>query len=632
MCGIAGVYSLTDRPPDPEWGALLVRALRHRGPDGEGVYCDHRALLVHTRLAIIDLTERGRQPMGSHDGRRILTLNGEIYNHEDIRKELEAEGVHFRSRSDTEVLLELLSRRGRDAFEPLLGMFAFALYDRETGDLLLARDRLGKRPLLYVRTPEYLAFASEAAALLRLPFVRARLDRAALVDYERYRYVPTPRTLVEGMWKLPPASTLEINARSGAGGSDGRIRSYWTPPSADGLRDSPPPDGAFYRRLDELFLDATRIRTVSDVPIGIFLSGGVDSNATLAALHRIGHRPIRAFTVGFPGQADERALARLGARRYADDHVEIEISPDAANLVPTMLRTIGEPIGDSAIVTTYLIAQEASRHVKVALNGDGGDELFGGYARYKMARRIDIAAGLPFGRTLGRMYYSQRPHLQPVFEALASRDAALAARRLASHLTLEAESGVLAPKVLGAGAARAAVRAALPEAARAPARRPTAFSAALFDWDTNVYLPDDLMVKVDLASMAHALENRSPFLDHRLFELVGSLPVSQRTSPWRAKPLLRRLVRDHVPAPVLRAKKSGFQLPLHTWLRGPLEAWLDDLVGDPQATGSLYRMGALRRELGRFRAGDAGALSGAWFWSAAVLELWAREFSITIPG
>ncbi|HEY6573032.1 MAG TPA: asparagine synthase (glutamine-hydrolyzing), partial [Candidatus Eisenbacteria bacterium] len=437
MCGIAGVYALTERPPDPAWGTLLARALRHRGPDGQGVYHDDRVVLAHTRLAIIDLSDAGRQPMASADGRRQLIVNGEIYNHADIRPSLEAAGAAFRSRSDTEVLLELLSRHGVAGLERAHGMFAFAFYDREEGTLLLGRDRLGKKPLLWTRTPEFVAFASEAAALLALPFVRAALDPASLRAYLRYLYVPAPATLLEGIAKLPPASHLRL--APAARGGVGKAERYWSPPAPD--RDARP-DEAWRRELDARLEEATRLRTVSDVPIGLFLSGGIDSNVILERLHHAGHRPIRAYTVGFEGLPDERAIAAEGAARYADTHTILPVRADVAAEIPAIVRHFGEPLGDSAIVTTYLVAREAAKHVKVILNGDGGDELFGGYARYPFARRADMARALPGGGALLRAIYRGRPELAPIWPALDRGDAAAAARSLSSVLP-EAEERAL---------------------------------------------------------------------------------------------------------------------------------------------------------------------------------------------
>ena len=613
MCGIAGVYALTERPPDPAWGTLLARALRHRGPDGSGVYHDDRVVLAHTRLAIIDLSDAGRQPMASADGQRQLTVNGEIYNHAEIRPSLEAEGARFRSRSDTEVLLELLARHGAAGLERVRGMFAFAYYDRGEGTHLLARDRLGKKPLLSVRTPEFVAFASEAAALLSLPFVHAALDREALRPYLHYLYVPAPATLLEGIQKLPPASLLQLSPA--AAGGVGCVKPYWALPDVD---PDARPDATWRRTLDERLEEATRLRTVSDVPIGLFLSGGIDSNVVLERLHHAGHRPIQAFTVGFEGLADERAVAAEGAGRYADAHTLLPVRADVASELPAILRHFGEPLGDSAVVTTYLVAREAAKHVKVILNGDGGDELFGGYARYPFARRADIARSLPGGGALLHALYKGRHRLDPVWPALDRRDFGAAARSLSSVLPPSDE--------------RALLRAPLAEGANAIATRAgTGLAAAVAAWDAGAYLPDDLLVKVDVASMAHALENRSPFLDHRLWEHVAALPPARRFHWRRTKPLLRDYARGRIPAAVLRAPKQGFQLPLEAWLRGPLRGWSEALLRDPQATGTLYREGATSRLLDAFHAGSADVMAPHRIWSLAVLELWAREFHVAMP-
>lgn len=617
MCGIAGVYALGDRPPDPAWGKLLADCLAHRGPDGEGLYADSRVVLAHRRLAIIDVSEGGRQPMHSGDGRHVIVVNGEIYNYAELRAVLEAEGVRFRASSDTEVLVEALARRGLDALADARGMFAFALYDRATGDLHLARDRIGKKPLFWVRTPEYLAFASEAQALLRLPFVRARLDRSAVRDYVRFLYVPSPRTLVEGMRKLEPASWLRV--RGSQPSAPPEIHRYWSPPPPDPAQRA---DAEWFRVLDERMLDATRLRTVSDVPIGLFLSGGVDSNVVLADLRRVGHSPIRAFTVGFRGLADELPLAREGARRYADDHVELVLEPDLAHEIPAIVRHFGEPIGDSGIITSALIAREAAKHVKVILNGDGGDELFGGYARYPFAARADRLSRWPGGRLAFEAYYGRRPEMRPILAALRAHDAGEAARALGSVVTPRDAEALL----------RDDVPAAPSTAPDLPGFAGESLAAALFAWDAGVYLPDDLMIKADTAAMAFGLENRSPLLDHRLLEHVARLPAARRVHPTITKPLLKRAARDRVPAAVLAAPKQGFPLPLAEWLHGPLGRWMDDLLLDPQATGSLFRAGALEREVRDFHARRNDVNAPLRLWGLAVLESWARTFAIEVES
>ena len=610
MCGIAGVYSLTGRPPDPAWGPLLVAALRHRGPDGDGVYADQRVVLAHTRLAIIDRGPGGHQPMRSADDRQVIVQNGEVYNYTELRAELERNGAGFRTASDTEVLVELLAREDVGGLARVRGMFAFARYDRETGDLLLARDRLGKKPVVWVRTPEYFAWASEVRALLSLPFVPKRLDRAALPHYVELLYVPSPFTLIEGVRKLEPASYLRLAGDERRTLSGGR---YWRPPPPDpGQR----ADRAWFAAFDREFLESTRLRTVSDVPIGVFLSGGVDSNAVLECLHRVGHRPIRTFTVGFHGLPDERPIAREAARTHSDHHTELVLEPDLASEIPPILRHFGEPLGDSAVITNALIARAAAAHVKVVLNGDGGDELFGGYLRYPFSRRADLLSRVPGATAMLAGGLSRRPRLAAVFEALAHRRPDLAARALASVMTPHEREALLAP---GHDEHHPL----------APARDVDGgLLGAIFAWDREVYLPDDLLVKVDVASMAFGLENRSPFLDYRLFELVSRLPPARRAALFATKPLLRRLVHGRIPSAALAAPKRGFSLPLEHWLRGPLRGWLDGLLADPQAIAPCLRQGATRRMLSRFHDGADDGMAPLRLWSLAALEFWAREFSV----
>jgi len=616
MCGIAGIYALTERPPDPAWGALLTRALGHRGPDGSGLFHDDRVLLAHTRLAIIDLSEGGRQPMASPDRRHQIVLNGEIYNHAELRSGCERDGVLFRSRSDTEVLLQLLARDGPAGLARVRGMFAFALYDARERSLLLGRDRLGKKPLLWARGPEFVAFASEAAALLALPFVRASLDPGALRAYLRYLYVPAPASLLAGVAKLPPASLLRLAPV--LPGGVGHPERWWTPPAPHPDQRA---DKAWEAELDTRLESATRLRTVSDVPIGLFLSGGIDSNVVLERLRHVGHRPLHAFTVGFEGLPDERAVAAQGAARYADEHSILSIRSDVAHEVPEMLRHFGEPLGDSAIVTTYLVAREAAKHVKVILNGDGGDELFGGYARYPFARRVDLARGWPGGAAMLRRLYGGRPELAEVWPSLDAGDFAAAARALSALLPAAGARALLQERFTSDSGV----------ADLGPDTGDRDLASAVAAWDAAAYLPDDLLVKVDLASMAHALENRSPFLDHRLWEHVASLPPARRFHWRRTKPLLRRYARGRIPEAALRAPKQGFQLPLDAWLRGPLRPWVDGLLRAPEATARLYRPGATAALLDSFHAGRADRLAPYRIWSLAVLELWAREFRVAIP-
>jgi asparagine synthase (glutamine-hydrolysing) len=616
MCGIAGVLALTDRPPDPAWGPLLLGALRHRGPDGQALFAEGRILLAHARLAIIDLGAGGDQPMHSADGRHVIVQNGEIYNYRELAPKLAERGVAMRTHSDTEVLLESVTRDGPAAFEPLRGMWAFALWDREREKLLLSRDRLGKKPLLIARTPEYVAFASEAAALLHLPFVRARLDRRSVADWLRLLYVPSPDTLLEGVKRLPPASWLELSPES----PDGHPVRYWTPPPPDPARRA---DAAWFDAFDRQLVEAARLRTVSDVPIGVFLSGGLDSNLVLEALRRSGQSPIRTFTLGFEGEDDERPLARLGADRYADQHTELVLSQDLAPEIEAVLAHFGDPLGDSAVVTAALLARAARPHVKVIVNGDGGDELFGGYPRYRFAARADLAARWPAGLVGLDAMVRGRPTAEESIESLRASDPARAARALGSVFAEAELERVLAPRYFDG-------RDFTPPAW--PGSRGPGLVDAMFAWDSGVYLPDDLLVKIDVASMAHGLENRSPLLDHKLFEHVARIPPARRADLRRTKPLLRHYAANRLPAPLLSAPKRGFQLPLERWLRGPLSGWLESLAGDPQATAPLFREGLVRAELAAFRERRGGDTVPYRLWALAVLEWWARHFAVELPA
>ncbi len=612
MCGIGGVIALRERPVDPSWAVVLASALGHRGPDGRGVFVEDRALLVHSRLAIIDTSPSGAQPMRSADDRHVIVQNGEIYDFRDHLEALERRGVPVRTHADTEVLLESVALDGVQALEGLRGMWAFACWDRDREELLLARDRLGKKPIVWTRTEDYFAFASEARVLLKLPFVRARLDRRALPLYLRHLYVPSPYTMLEGVRKLPPASFLRV--RRGAPPED--PQRYWLLPPPDPDQRA---DDAWFETFDAELMRATQLRTVSDVPIGVFLSGGVDSNVVLEALHRGGHRPIRTFTLGFRGLADERPLAAIGAARFSHEHVELELDPDLAADVEATLACFGDPLGDSAVVTNALIAREAAKHVKVILNGDGGDELFGGYARYPFARRADIARTLPGGLSLLRRKYGARDNAGPALDAFAAGRTLEAARRLGSYFTEPAIAGLLANR------AETAYASPFPEI---PGAEGPGLVDSLFAWDTGCYLPDDLLVKVDVASMAHAIENRSPLLDPRLFEHVARLEPWRRVHPRETKHLLKRHARGRVPDEVLAAPKRGFPLPLAEWLRGPLGGWLDGMLSPPRALAGTLRAEAVRAELDAFRAGTAGDLTPLRLWGLAALEFWARTFSV----
>jgi asparagine synthase (glutamine-hydrolysing) len=613
MCGIAGAAG-------PGTTADLVlrmtRTLRHRGPDDEGIHLSprHAAALGNRRLSIIDL-EGGHQPISSEDGSLWIVFNGEIYNHAELRVGLER--THkFRTRSDTEVLLHLFEERGPAALDALIGMFALAILDERDGSIFLARDRLGKKPLIYCQLGERLLFASEIKAILADASVPRQVDADSLDLYLAHLYVPSPRTMFRGIAKLPPGHWARWH------GGKFEAHRYWTP------RPAATPRLEIDDRVRGLLDESVRLRLVSDVPVASFLSGGIDS--TIVTALAASHVPrLKTVSVGFEERShNELPYAREVARRYATDHVEIVVRPDALALVETLSNVLDEPFGDSSALPTYVLCREAARHGKVALAGDGGDECFGGYLRYAAMARLGLvrrapasltalaARVLPWGRAPTRT-------LSRIRALLLRPDAAPAEayRWLVTFLSDEERARLMRNGKDG------------------PARRyiPGAHadwsdpvnSAALADLLT--YLPEDLLVKVDQASMASSLEVRSPFLDHRLVELSLGIPGRLKIRGTQTKYYLRNLYRDLIPESGRRRRKQGFAIPLKKWLEEDLRPLVDDALLsrhprlefclDPGAVSGLVE--AHRRG----RADHAEVL-----WALVMFELWLKRFNPSAPS
>lgn len=609
MCGIAGFWE-TKRPPfDAE---ALVRSmcgeLRHRGPDAQGGAWlpDHGLGLAHTRLAIIDLTTAGAQPMRSHDGRLLTVFNGEIYNFHDVRAELESGGHApaggWRGGSDTEVLLEACRAWGvRGAAQRFAGMFAFALWDEDARTLSLVRDRLGKKPLYYGLTDSGLVFGSELKSLAAHPGFARRLDRGALALYCRLLYVPEPHCIYEGVQKLLPGSLLTLSLAAIEARRLPEPERYWRAEDAALAGQRNPLSGA---AAEEAVLDALRLavrqRMIADVPLGAFLSGGIDSSLVVALMQERSTSPVKTFTIGFHEDGhDEAAHARALAEHLGTDHTELYLSAgEARDVIPDLPAFYDEPFADSSQIPTHLVSRLARRHVTVALSGDGGDEAFGGYNRYLTAPRLwDLLRRIPAGarrplagllrgpgerllagayETLAPLFPSgsrqlaARDKLQKVVEALAAPDQAAFYANLVSVWpdtsgllpgTVPAPCPIDAPPVLpGSGKTR------LP------------FPAFMMLMDQLTYLPGDILAKVDRASMAVALEARGPLLDHRVVELAWRLPLSEKIGPDGGKLLLRRLLSRYVPSGIMERPKQGFAVPIADWLRGPLRQWTCDLL------------------------------------------------------
>ncbi len=554
----------------------MADALRHRGPDDEGVFADGAAgiALGFRRLSILDLSQAGAQPMVSPSGRYVMVFNGEVYNHRRLVVEL---GAHdYRGHSDTEVMLECIEAWGLElAVQRFIGMFAFALWDREERKLSLVRDRLGVKPLYYSATPQGISFASELKAIHAGAVDRSEIDRGALALYVRFGYVPAPYSIFAGIAKLLPATILTIDANGAM-----RSQTYWDAPriaeeAANRFRGS---EDDAVAEIEALLFDSVRLRLISDVPLGLFLSGGIDSPLIAALMQRAAGR-VSTFTIGFEGMPSEAPFAAAVARHLGTRHTEAILGADEVlRMVPLMASLYDEPLGDSSSIPTYLVSRMARQHVTVALSGDGADELFGGYHRYflgnrvtERVQRVPRAIRRPLGTLLRAA--SRLPAQQNVRARLRGLGDALV---IDDPLTLfQQEVAAELIHVIGASARPAQLT------ARTRWPRLDDPATLMMYLDAISFLPDDILAKVDRASMAVSLEVREPMLDHRLVELAWSLPLSMKIRGTSGKWVLRKLLRKYLPQEMVDRDKQGFGLPIDGWLRGPLREWAASLV-DPQ--------------------------------------------------
>lgn len=605
MCGLTGFWTTDRRSDASAILAAMTASIAHRGPDDSGAWLDPDAgvALGHRRLAIIDISAAGHQPMHSASGRYIIVYNGEIYNHHDLRGELVAAGAApaWRGHSDTEVLLAAIDHWGFErALERANGMFALALWDRQRRVLTLARDRLGEKPLYYGRAGGDFVFGSELKALARHPRFERQIDRAALTEYFRYAYVPAPRSIWQGVRKLPPAHYVEIRDN---GQTVGEPKAYWDFAAAAAYGAAHPVAGgdAALDTLDELLKDAVLRRMEADVPLGALLSGGIDSSLIAALMQAQSGRPVRTFTIGFDDpRYNEARHAKAVAEHLGTDHTELYVTAhDALDLLPRVPSVWDEPFADSSQMPTYLVSALTRRHVTVCLSGDGGDELFGGYNRYASGMRLWTAAKcLPGPARTAVAWALQRPSAAVAADALMRmvpsryRQLGLADRlprlgeaigetspddmyrRLVSQ-TMHPESLVLDSD----GNAR-------PDWTKGPAFED--FRQRMMYLDTLTYLPDDILVKVDRAGMAVSLEGRIPFLDHRVVEYAWRLPMSEKVRDGTGKHILRELLYRYVPKALVERPKMGFAIPVEAWLRSNLRDWAEELLAFPRVAGEGF--------------------------------------------
>ncbi|MEA2063263.1 MAG: asparagine synthase (glutamine-hydrolyzing) [Gemmatimonadota bacterium] len=639
MCGIAGVIDSRGRPVDEELLRSMTSRLVHRGPDDEGFYrnigargngaentSQASAGLAFRRLSIIDLAG-GHQPLANENKNIWLVFNGEIYNFRELRGELEGLGHHFRTRTDSETIVHAYESFGiAGTLERLRGMFAFALWDQEKQCLFLARDRTGQKPLVYYEGDGRLVFASELAALLEDRRIERQVDWSACYHYLTFMCVPSPLTAFKGVKKLPPAHYLEYR--------QGRVKleRYWQLEYRPKLRIS---RQEACESLREHILEAVRLRMISDVPLGAFLSGGIDSSAVVAAMSRVGSGKVKTFSIGFDDKKfNELPWARLVAERYGTEHQEFMVRPQALEVLPVLVERYGEPYADSSAIPTYYLSRMTREHVTVALNGDGGDESFTGYRRHfanRLADRFQLfpgflrSAAISGLRALGSRGTGDRDSLavrMHRFAEAASLPDHQRYLRWMGFFNEEAKRDLLDEKVLE-------------EVGQEDSHR---FIADLIERgqgldgadrgllvDSSLYLPNDLLVKVDIATMAVSLESRSPFLDHKLMEFAARLPAGYKLKGTTLKAILKKAVAGWLPPEVLKKPKWGFAVPIGSWFRGEMREFLcDHLLGDSARARGVFRPGEVERLINMHNQGQRDL--GHHLWILLMFELWQRRF------
>ena len=630
MCGIAGIVDVGGLGNDAQTViGRMVQVLRHRGPDDAGCHIERLAGLGHARLSIIDLAS-GRQPIANEDETVWITFNGEIYNFPELREELLAKGHQFRTHTDTETIVHLYEEEGERCVERLRGMFAFGIWDRNRERLLLARDRLGIKPLYYALRGKQLAFGSEIKALLEVPDCPREIDPEAMQDFLTFGWIPAPKSIFRGIRKLPPAHTATFDA------SGLRLREYWDLDDSDELALS---EEELQQQLCERLTEAVRVRLVSDVPLGAFLSGGVDSSSVVATMAGLCSEPVITNSIGF----DERRFNeidhadRVAALFHTEHHRQI-VRPDAADILSTLAWHWDEPFADSSAVPTYYLSKMAREQVTVALSGDGGDENLAGYRKYKFSHRQRLARRfLPAAVRRGLVRplaaaYPQADWLPRVFRAkstlreLAGSDVE-AMYRARAVLPPEVAQSLLHTDMRSALEGYDSLSVIEHHYRRCPMRDPLHRELYV---DIKTYLVDDILTKVDRASMAVGLEVRVPLLDHQLVEFMARIPARYKLRNGQGKYLLKRAFRPILGTEIVDRPKMGFSVPLNAWLRGPLR---------PIVEGSIFSPNAKIREwldMDHLRMRWRGLLSGIehcepLVWSVLMLEQWAQQFCCSAP-
>ncbi len=617
MCGIAGYFSRNGQARR-EVVQSMCDVIRHRGPDDEGFHVEGPCAIGMRRLSIIDLTT-GHQPISNEDGSIWVVFNGEIYDYRSLRADLISQGHSFRTHSDTEVLVHLYEQEGVKGLHRLRGMFAFCIWDARARKILLVRDRFGKKPLYFAELPEGLYFGSELKCL-RVAGVPLEIDPEALRLYFQFNNIPDPFSVFRAIRKLEPGCWLEYQA--GGTAVKGRYWRYPAPAAETPAHYSV--DGAC-REIREKFDESVKIRMIADVPLGAFLSGGIDSSSVVASMALQSSEPVKTFSIGFEEAAfNELDYARAVAEKYKTEHHEIVVKPDSVALVQKLVRQFDEPFADSSAIPTYIVSEFAAQHVKVALSGDGGDELFGGYDSFQIVQNLERfdAVPKPLRRILSsvadRLPYSTRGKN---YLHMISRQTATERYFESNYSPYLMRRELLKPEWMlpadGAYLSRAFADCLLPNGA-------DPLSQALY-FEATAKLSGDMLVKVDRMSMAVSLEVRSPMLDHELADVASTVPHEWKIRNGQGKHILIRALGDRLPPQLLNRSKMGFALPLSQWLRGPLREMLwDHLAGPRFLERGFVSPAFLKHMLEEHQSGRRD--NQTWLWALLVLEIWFRDF------
>ncbi|MEW6108621.1 MAG: asparagine synthase (glutamine-hydrolyzing) [Nitrospirota bacterium] len=625
MCGICGKINLNSKPIDEALLREMTSVLLLRGPDDEGMYLKNNVGLGHRRLSIIDLSQLAHQPMSNEDGTIWIVFNGEIYNFLELREELVKKGHIFRSKSDTETIIHLYEEYGTECLKFLRGMFAFAIWDERNQLLFIARDRLGKKPLYYHHSPDTFVFASEIKSILQDDSLARKPDYMAIHHYLTYQYVPSPWTAFGGIKKLPPAHYLILkNGKT-------EVKRYW---KLSYLPKHKMSVENFKAEIIERLRESVKIRLISDVPLGAFLSGGIDSSAVVAIMSGLMNGPVKTFSIGFEEESyNELEYARMVAEKYKTDHIEFIVEPRALDVIDKIVWHYNEPFADSSAIPTYYVSKLAREHVTVILNGDAGDENFAGYGRYTANQfsgilhkffptpiakaLLPIVMLIPHGSDPNNFFWRLKRFLQEYVKPPEMRNA-----QWLCHFTSEMKAGLYTDEFSAQVSSQDSFELILDKYRETIADN---FLDKTLYADVMMYLPDDLLTKVDVASMANSLEARSPFLDHEFMEFVARIPSGLKLKGRTTKYILKEAMREILPYEVLFREKMGFGVPIDHWFRNELkEMAYDILLSDTAMQRGYFQKGAVRKILDEH-------VSKKWnwhnhIWNLLMLELWHRMF------